>query len=69
MGLFSEELRILDENTVKLMIDEMQDELDEQRAEIEQQNAALAEKDRMLQEAMQRIAELEENSAIQSKIP
>lgn len=27
MGIFSEELRILDRNTVQLMIDEMQDEL------------------------------------------
>lgn len=31
MGIFSEELRILDRNTVQLMIDEMQDELDAQR--------------------------------------
>ena len=31
MGIFSEELRILDRNTVQLMIDEMQDELDTAR--------------------------------------
>lgn len=41
MGLFSEELRILDENTVKLMIDEMQDELDEQRVELEEMKAEI----------------------------
>ncbi|WWR15992.1 PD-(D/E)XK nuclease family transposase [Lachnospiraceae bacterium JLR.KK008] len=33
MGIFSEELRILDRNTVQLMIDEMQDELDSKRLE------------------------------------
>jgi hypothetical protein len=31
MGIFSEELQILDRNTVQLMIDEMQDEIDEMK--------------------------------------
>ena len=35
LGMFSEELRILDRNTVKYMIDEMQEELDTKKAELE----------------------------------
>ena len=42
MGLFSEELRILDRNTVQLMIDEMQEELNEKSKLIEEQKAELA---------------------------
>lgn len=34
MGFFSEELRILDRNTVQLMIDEMQEELDAKKEEL-----------------------------------
>ncbi|MEE1031111.1 MAG: PD-(D/E)XK nuclease family transposase, partial [Ruminococcus sp.] len=34
MGIFSEELRELDKNTVELMIDEMQEELDERKKEL-----------------------------------
>ena len=35
MGMFSEELAVLDRNTVKYMIDEMQKEIDEQKQTIE----------------------------------
>ena len=35
MGIFSEELRIMDRNTVKYMVDEMQETIDEQRNQIE----------------------------------
>ena len=35
MGMFSEELAVLDRNTVKYMIDEMQNEIDEQKQTIE----------------------------------
>ncbi|MDO4311777.1 MAG: PD-(D/E)XK nuclease family transposase, partial [Eubacteriales bacterium] len=52
MGIFSEELRILDRNTVQLMIDDMQEALDSQKEElmtkmeaIEQQREVLAEKE------------------------
>ena len=34
MGIFSEELRIMDRNTVKYMVDQMQEEIDSQRQEI-----------------------------------
>lgn len=42
MGIFSEELRILDRNTVQLMIDEMQDEVNALSAE---RNTLSAERD------------------------
>lgn len=48
MGLFSEELRILDENTVQLMIDEMQETIDRQRAELDARNARIAELEQIL---------------------
>ncbi len=45
MGMFSEELRIMDRNTVKYMIDELQDELDDTKAALDSANAAIADKD------------------------
>ena len=39
MEMFSEELRILDRNTVQYMIDEMQADIDRQKAEIDKQKA------------------------------
>ena len=73
MGLFSEELRILDRNTVQYMIDEMQDTIDAQKGTIDAQKAALTEKevllnekelllgekDQLIAEMQRRIAELE----------
>ena len=50
MGLFSEELRILDRNTVQYMIDEMQDTIDAQKGTIDAQQASIAEKDQLLDE-------------------
>lgn len=38
MELFSEELKILDRNTVQLMIDEMQEEIDVQKETIIQKD-------------------------------
>ena len=37
MGIFSEELRIMDRNTVKYMVDQMQEEIDSQKQEINNQ--------------------------------
>ena len=34
MGIFSEELKILDRNTVRYMVDEMQDTIDEQKEQL-----------------------------------
>lgn len=50
MGLFSEELRILDRNTVQYMIDEMQDTIDAQKVELGEAKSQLCEKDLQLNE-------------------
>ena len=42
MGMFSEELAVLDRNTVKYMIDEMQNEIDEQKHTIDEQSQTIA---------------------------
>lgn len=41
MGIFSEELKILDRNTTLLMIDEMQEKIDAQKNIIRQKDEAL----------------------------
>ena len=41
MGIFSEELRIMDRNTVKYMVDQMQEEIDSQRQKLEQKDNQL----------------------------
>lgn len=58
MGFFSEELRILDRNTVQLMIDEMQEELDAKEEKLNSINEELMQKDAQLQEALAEIARL-----------
>jgi len=58
MDLFSEELEIMDRNTVKYMIDEMQEEIDQQKVLLDEKDAALAEKDAALQAALLEIAQL-----------
>ncbi len=64
MGMFSEELRILDRNTVQYMIDEMQAEIDSQKAEIDNQKAEIdnqkAEIDNQKAELADRDARLQE---------
>lgn len=57
MGIFSEELRELDRNTVQYMIDEMQEDIDRKQAlleqldqQLEQQNQQLELKDRQIEE-------------------
>lgn len=48
MGIFSEELKLLDQNTVQLMIDEMQQEIDGYKQTITEQDQAMAEKDKAM---------------------
>jgi len=48
MGIFSEELKLLDQNTVQLMIDEMQQEIDGYKQTITEQDQAMAEKDQAM---------------------
>ena len=38
MGIFSEELRIMDRNTVEYMIDQMQQEINSQKQDINRKN-------------------------------
>ncbi len=66
MGIFSEELRILDRNTVQYMIDEMQTQIDSLKAQVdsqkvqaENQKTELIEKDQTIQTLKRRITELE----------
>ena len=59
MDMFSEELRMLDRNTVKYMIDEMQNDLEQKTVQI---GEAIAEKETIMAEllkAKKRIVELE----------
>ena len=57
MGFFSEELREMDRNTVRYMIDELQKEVDLQKALLQEKDAALAEKDSVIAEKDTIIAE------------
>ena len=45
MNMFSEELRIMDANTVKYMIEEQQQEIDKQREQLEEKDSQLKEKE------------------------
>ena len=76
MGIFSDELRMLDENTVQYMIDEMQETINNQQKTLiekdniiaEKNNAliekdnALAKKDNVIAEKDKIIAEMTESS-------
>lgn len=60
MGIFSEELRMLDRNTVQLMIDDMQKLIDSQKEQLSQKDAQLLQMTSKLEDALRRIAELED---------
>ena len=70
MGFFSEELREMDRNTVRYMIDELQKEVDLQKAAIAdnatiiaEMNASIAEKDSAIAALQARIRELESGNS------
>ena len=65
MGMFSEELRELDRNTVRLMIDEMRDEIEEQKKALEEKDKSLIEKDRIIEEKEKEIKELQRKVLMQ----
>ena len=65
MGFFSEELREMDRNTVRYMIDELQKEVDVQNATIAENNAVIAENNAVIAENNAVIAEM--NAAIAEK--
>ena len=50
MGIFSEELRIMDRNTVKYMVDQMQEEIDSQKQKLEQKDTQLKKKNTELEQ-------------------
>lgn len=58
MGMFSEELRELDRNTVKYMIDEMQKDIDEMQKMMDEKDKKLSEKDSNLDKKDKEIARL-----------
>ena len=59
MGIFSDELAILDENTVQYMIDEMQETIDQQSAQLDEKDIQLSEKDVQLSEKEAQLDEME----------
>ena len=64
MGIFSEELKIMDRNTVKYMVDQMQDELDMERC---QRQTAEQERDQAIKEAQfwkKKVEELEKSKEV-----
>lgn len=71
MEMFSKELKILDENTVRYMIDEMQGTIDgmqgtidEMQSTITSQQSIIADKDTAIEALQKRIVELEKNNKI-----
>lgn len=62
--MFSEALKILDQNTIKYMIEELQKELDEKDALLEAKEAAIQEAEREKKAAIQEV-EKEKKAAIQ----
>ncbi|MBP3488566.1 MAG: PD-(D/E)XK nuclease family transposase [Roseburia sp.] len=68
MRMFSEELRILDRNTVKYMIEEQQKEIDSYKEQLQQKDEELDRKETELYAAQERLAQLEaELAAARSK--
>ena len=63
VGMFSEALKILDENTVHYMMDEMQKDIDNKNEMIEEQNQLIDKQDKMLNEKNQQIDKLQEEIA------
>ena len=57
MDFFSEELREMDRNTVRYMIDELQKEVDTQKALLEKKDAVIAEKDAIIANLQAKLAE------------
>ena len=78
MGMYSEELRILDQNTVRYMVDQMQEEIDSQKEQLDSQreqlisqknqlemkNKQLEQQEKELQKLRRMLAEKEQNERI-----
>lgn len=57
MGMFSEELRIMDRNTVQLMIDDMKDDLEKQGNTIKEQEDTIKEQVEMVAKLQKELKE------------
>ena len=57
MGIFSEELKILDRNTVKYMVDEMQETIDEQKKQLKTSAETIDEQKKQLKTSAETIDE------------
>ena len=60
MGMFSEELRELDRNTVKYMIEEQQREIDRQKEELNRKDEQLSQKDEQLSQKDEQLSQKDE---------
>ena len=67
MGMFSEELREMDRNTVQYMIDEMQATIDAQAAALEEEKKLIATQAAALEKALKRIEELERKTGTEAE--
>ena len=69
MHMFSEELSILDKNTVMMMIEEQQETIEQQKQELSQQKQELSKKDETIGQQKQEIEHLrrELEKALQKK--
>ena len=65
IGMWSEALRILDENSLKYYVEELKDELDKMKVQVQERDAALSEKDAALSEKDAEIAILKARLAEQ----
>lgn len=63
MGIFSEELKIMDRNTVKYMVDEMQEMIDEKDRQLEEKAQEIEENKQCMKEKDLKIEELEKELA------
>ena len=59
MGFFSEELRMLDRNTVQYMIDEIQAQLDEKKAQLDEKQSQLDAKNLLIEEQQKQLEDLQ----------
>ena len=60
INMFSKELQILDRNTVKYMIDELQDELNETKDQLNAANDSILEKDKTIAALQAELAKLKQ---------
>ena len=68
MEMFSKELKELDQNTVQLMIDEMQEEIDSQKRALSSKDVEIESQRKELESKDDRIRELEEKLRVCEKI-